>query len=375
MNNDIEKALFDSGEEYTLEIKKIVKHYRTEKKELKDYPNLIVSSEWYFMKLMASKFKNEITKGSITYNYDGEDTNLFSFEVKKKNHILMLEYFPFLENKHILFMFYKDAEVLKKAIKTDDLYYKRGNYCLSKMNNFFYLKKLNLTIEDEEPILKDNLAEKIQEDIELFFKKEDFYKKHKLTYKRGILLYGPPGNGKTSLIRHILKENTTRFGIIINCAEHFSNDIGIFLRNILKERPKILIFEDIDSIDKYDRSTLLNFLDGVESMENTCIIATTNKIEEIDIALLDRPSRFDRVHNIDLPGKIARKKLFQKFFPELKGTTLQEAIDVSKDFSAAYFKEIFIYTHLHECSITSAIKELKEQIKLYKDYGKNTYIG
>ena len=148
-------------------------------------------------------------------------------------------------------------------------------------------------------------------------------------------------------------------------------DVIKYLDNVLKDKPRILILEDIDGIESYNRSVLLNFLDGVESLENTLIIATTNFPERLDIGLVDRPSRFDRFYEVEVPNDESRVKLLHLYFPDLKGEELDEAVKDTKGFSGAYFKELFIMKNIQKSTIKEAIDNIKKHTTFLKNKNKN----
>lgn len=168
----------------------------------------------------------------------------------------------------------------------------------------------------------DNIIEQIREVIELPLKKPELLKHLRIKPHKGILLYGPPGNGKTMIAKAIANEVKAHF-ITISASELISKYYGESeenLRNIFKEakefQPSIIFFDEIDSIaqkrsggetarhDSKFVNQLLTLMDGMETYENVSVLASTNRPELLDVALL-RPGRFDykiEVKNPDLKG-------------------------------------------------------------------------
>lgn len=217
-------------------------------------------------------------------------------------------------------------------------------------------------------ILDEQLMANITRDTQVFFseKSEKFFKDNEddIDYKRGILMYGPPGNGKTTFIKHFILQQKDAYAVL--CSSHdFDGDMGKFLSQVFgKDAKKIIVFEDVDSIaSRYEmRSEFLNFLDGVNPLHKTLIIATTNYPGHLDEALTKRPSRFDQKYKIDLPNFEMRKKFLKRWFKDISDA---EAADYSKKcegFSGAVFKELFILRGLQDITIDEAIVKMREQM-------------
>ena len=136
----------------------------------------------------------------------------------------------------------------------------------------------------------------ILKDIDSFWNRVDVYKKYNFIHKRGILMYGEPGCGKSGIIQLLSKLIMDKNGIVINVkdeedVESFTKFIPTF-RRIEPNRPLVVILEDIDSIAGESRSQtsrLLNILDGVKQIENVVYIATTNYPEKLEERISIRP--------------------------------------------------------------------------------------
>jgi predicted AAA+ superfamily ATPase len=154
----------------------------------------------------------------------------------------------------------------------------------------------------------------ILKDIDNFWNRVDVYKKYNFIHKRGILMYGEPGCGKSGIIQLISQQIIKNDGIVINIkdeedVERFTSFIGTF-RKIEPKRPLIVLLEDIDSLAGEGRSQtarLLNILDGVKQIEGVVYIATTNYPEKLQERITNRPSRFDRRYKVELPNEEIRR--------------------------------------------------------------------
>ncbi|KAH7931208.1 P-loop containing nucleoside triphosphate hydrolase protein [Leucogyrophana mollusca] len=215
----------------------------------------------------------------------------------------------------------------------------------------------------DDVVLKDEFKKGLQKDIYGFFKSEAVYKELSIPWKRGLIMYGPPGNGKTISIKVIMKTcaeqgfnplyvksfqsiSGLQFGITgYRGEEGAMQDVFEKARQIA---PCVVILEDLDSlINDRNRSFFLNQLDGLEGNDGLLVIGSTNHFDKLDPALSERPSRFDRKYNFDDPDYDARE-LYAKYWQgKLKSNTAiffpdslpAEVAASTPGFSFAYLKE------------------------------------
>ncbi|KAH7102646.1 BCS1 N terminal-domain-containing protein [Auriculariales sp. MPI-PUGE-AT-0066] len=174
-------------------------------------------------------------------------------------------------------------------------------------------------------VLDDGISERIQADLVAFGKRRTWYAERGVPYRRGYLLHGPPGSGKSSFIRALA--GSYGFEIcVLNLAERGLTDDR--LNQMLSSLPdrSFLLMEDVDAVfnkraqtsaDGYQSSVtfsgLLNALDGVASGEERVLFLTTNYIDRLDPALI-RPGRIDVVEYLgDVTPRQARR-YFEHFF-------------------------------------------------------------
>ncbi|MFX0114881.1 MAG: AAA family ATPase [Candidatus Hodarchaeota archaeon] len=161
---------------------------------------------------------------------------------------------------------------------------------------------------------------------------------------RGILLYGPPGCGKTLLAKAVANESQANF-ISVKGPELISKWVGESekaIREVFRKArlsaPAIIFFDEIDSIahrrgggdttlvNERVMSQLLTELDGLEPLRDIVVIGATNRPDIIDPALL-RPGRFDRLIPIPAPDDKTRKKILELHLSRMQ---LSEDVDISK---------------------------------------------
>jgi chromosomal replication initiation ATPase DnaA len=191
----------------------------------------------------------------------------------------------------------------------------------------------------------------ILKDIDNFWDRADNYKKYNYVHKRGILMYGEPGCGKSGIIQLISQQIIEKDGIVINVkdeedVDRFTSFIGTF-RKVEPNRPLVVLLEDIDSLAGEGRSQtarLLNILDGVKQIEGVVYIATTNYPEKLQERITNRPSRFDRRYKVELPNADIRRAYIQHKLSEddLKGIDIEEWIKKTEGMSLSHLKEVVI---------------------------------
>lgn len=146
-------------------------------------------------------------------------------------------------------------------------------------------------------VLQPSVRQRLQSDILEFFRQKEAYEMQGLPWKRGIILHGPPGNGKTQTIRALINEANVATIYVRSLWGYRTppeKSISRIYERAREIAPCIVVMEDIDSlITQSIRSYFLNELDGIRSMDGVMTIATTNHLENLDIAIRERPSRFD----------------------------------------------------------------------------------
>lgn len=205
-------------------------------------------------------------------------------------------------------------------------------------------------------VLAGSLSEEIREDFATFLAAREEYARYRVPWKRGVLFTGPPGNGKTHCLRATVRFLGVPCLYVQSLKAKYEPDDANIARVFERARevsPCCLVFEDLDAmITPQNRSTFLNQLDGFADASGLLTLATTNHPEQLDPAILERPSRFDRRYAFALPGPAERARYLGAW-----NARLDEAMRVSDEeqralvaategFSFAYLKELFLSSML-----------------------------
>ncbi|RID86675.1 ATP-binding protein [Peribacillus asahii] len=174
-------------------------------------------------------------------------------------------------------------------------------------------EKITNLVTREDVFLEESMKKQIYRSIDEFFTNSgEFFKTYQIPYKRGILLYGKPGNGKTTLVKSIANSISAPVAYWQITEYTTSYSIKEVFSSVAKMSPMVLVIEDIDSMPEEVRSVFLNTLDGATSKEGIFLIGTTNYPEKIDPALINRSGRFDRAYEIKGPTQEMRYQYLLK---------------------------------------------------------------
>lgn len=219
---------------------------------------------------------------------------------------------------------------------------------------------------------EDGPNKTVLNDINSFWQKRKLFEKFGFPFKRGILMSGPGGCGKTSTIIQISKEIINQGGYVFNF-----NSVHVFLSAISTLREKhpdakiVAVMEDIDSIIRMNgASSILNMLDGANiDIENVVYLATTNFIDDLHDTVKNRPSRFDRLIEFGPPSLGARKAYLESLIAignNRSDINININLDIdylaekSDGLSFAHLKELFISIVCFEREAETVILELKK---------------
>ncbi|MDD5317232.1 MAG: AAA family ATPase [Candidatus ainarchaeum sp.] len=217
---------------------------------------------------------------------------------------------------------------------------------IDKMQKFSKFGLQDLSLSDGAESLGDvggyaNTKKELYDSIVMPLQRKELQTAYGLKPPKGLLLFGPPGTGKTMLMRALAKEMDIGF-YYVKCSDLLSQWYGETEHNIAElfkiaraNAPCVLFFDEVDSVgkrrDKYTAddvaprllSVMLAEMDGFKSNKPVIIVGATNIPQELDPALL-RPGRFDKIIYMPLPDLASRKQIFMV---HTRGLPLSEDVD------------------------------------------------
>ncbi len=202
--------------------------------------------------------------------------------------------------------------IFRPAAKTI-AHLKQGAYFCGQDDMGPYVKKME-PMSDDIVKLPESANIRVLDGIRKFWESRDRYKKHGLVFKRGVLLWGPPGGGKTVTVHLLTRDLIDNGGIVVFCSNpQLTAFLLAAIRRIEKTRPLIVVYEDIDEIViNHGEHSILSMLDGEQQTDNIVSIATTNYPERLGARIVNRPSRFDDRIFVGMPSLAARLAYLRK---------------------------------------------------------------
>ncbi len=227
----------------------------------------------------------------------------------------------------------------------------------------------------------ENVKELLKEAVDWPLKNPDAFKRIGIKPPRGIMLYGPPGCGKTFIVKALANEAGANF-ISVKGPELLSKWVGEseqHLRDVFRRAkqvaPCIIFFDEIDSLaprrgsDAGNRVTeqvvsqLLTEMNGIENMEGVMVIAATNRPDIIDPALL-RPGRFDRLIYVPAPDEKTRLevlKVHTKAMPLAKDVSMEKLAKQTEGYSGADLEAVVREAGLNALRENMKAKEITKK--------------
>jgi hypothetical protein len=241
-----------------------------------------------------------------------------------------------------------------------------GTYrCVMRPDHGICLQKVE-SKSDELILLPDNVSGNLISEARRFWLAGDEFRKRGFLHKRGFLLMGPAGCGKTCIINQVADYVLNELGgLVLLVTEPARAELALAaLRQVEPERAVLAVMEDIDSmLGDEQEERLLSFLDGKTQIDHVLFIATTNYPERLDPRFLSRPSRFDRVEVIQAPGAEVRRAYLERRASDLPADELDRWVEASDGFSIAHLKELILAVKCLGADLNETAERLKDGLK------------
>jgi transitional endoplasmic reticulum ATPase len=238
----------------------------------------------------------------------------------------------------------------------------------------------------------DDVKQRLKEAVEWPIKSPEIFSKLGIRPPKGILLYGPPGCGKTLLARAVATESEANF-ISIKGPEVFSKWVGESekaIREVFRKArmaaPAVIFLDEIDSltpkrgmgmsdsgVSERVISQLLTEMDGITTLQDIVVVAATNRPDMVDSAVM-RPGRFDRLIYVPEPDEKSRfqiLKIYTKGMPICKDVDLNQLTITTKYYSGADIEALCREAAMHALrrDINSTEVTMKDFLDALKEMG------
>ena len=206
-------------------------------------------------------------------------------------------------------------------------------------------------VQREELILPEKTLQLLERNVSGFIKHRAQLRRLGMPVKKGLLFYGPPGTGKTHTIHYLASQLPDHTTLLITAEQVALLDHYFQLARFLQ--PAIVVIEDVDLIARARESMgsaceesllnkLLNEMDGLREDAEVIFVLTTNRPQQLEVALASRPGRIDQAIDFPLPDASGRKQLVHLYSRGLQiaDSVVQEIVRRTENASGAFIKEL-----------------------------------
>lgn len=186
-------------------------------------------------------------------------------------------------------------------------------------------------------------------------------------FKAGIMIFGPPGSGKSCTIKLLSRKLVASGGTVFFASCHPAN-VSTFLADFARVEPNrksIVIFEDFDSLtDRFGEANYLEILDSAKTIDNVLFIATTNYPDRLDPRIYNRPGRFSHVVKVGMPTRAARKAFLEALLKDRRD--IGYIVDNTDGFSVDHLSSLVNAVYREKKVLVEEIQRLRTLFKVPK---------
>jgi SpoVK/Ycf46/Vps4 family AAA+-type ATPase len=220
-------------------------------------------------------------------------------------------------------------------------------------------------------IIRLGVADYVFDNIKKFWSMKETFGKLGLLHKRGFLLHGPPGTGKSIALILVCRSIVESGGVALLCQKpELVADILKSIRAIHPDLPIVCAWEDIeqfcDGEDFEYRAIMTSLLDGEIQIDNVVHVATTNHLDKIDPAFANRPGRFDDVIYVGAPDKDVRMSYLKAIIPNGDVELMKELVTKSDGLLLSHLKDTVVSVFALGHSVDNTIARLKTMADVSK---------
>lgn len=225
-------------------------------------------------------------------------------------------------------------------------------------NTFFERKAIR---SDDLLKFEDDRMEAVLAEIDSFWNLRESYDKLGLTHKRGVLLYGAPGGGKSCMLKQVVENAVQNDNVVVypKTLDGLATILSEF-RDVEPDRAVLVVLEDVDGLINYNEHALLELFDGDDQLDHVLFLATTNYPDKLPPRVM-RSGRFDTKMEVKNPPKAGRIAYLTHKLGQ-QGVTAEDIdnyADLTEDFSFAQLREFIAAAFAHKQDPKAAVTRIR----------------